>query len=254
VTLLTDFGTVDPFVGVMKGVLLRGCPSATLIDLTHDVEPQSVRAGAFWLGQAYPWFPPATVHLAVVDPGVGTTRRGIVARADGYLFVAPDNGLLEVVTRHARDFEAREIDLERLDLVPRSRTFHGRDVFAPVAAALAEGSLAFEDVGPGVTPIETTFVPDASLSERSAAGEVLVVDRFGNLITNVGSLPLHALTLATVRILGHELKIVGTYGELDRGACGAVVGSFGQLEIVARESSAARHLGAMPRTPVLVDW
>jgi len=254
VTMLSDFGLRDPFVGVMKGVLLGECPSVTLVDITHDIEPQAVAAGAFWLGQAFAWFPRGTVHLAVVDPGVGTARRAIVARAGAHCFVAPDNGLLEVVRRRAPSFEARLIDAPGLGLTVPSRTFHGRDLFAPVAGRLASGSLSFADVGPLAELSESSLVPEPRRAERAAAGQVLVVDRFGNLVTNLDGLPPSALSKATVRVLGRSLAVVETYADLAVGECGAVVGSFGQLEVVVRDGSAARELGAKAGTPVLVDW
>jgi len=254
VTLLTDFGLSDPFVGVMKGVVLRECPAVALVDVTHDIEPQGLRAAAFWLGQAYAWFPAGTVHLAVVDPGVGTARRAIVACAGGHCFVAPDNGLLEVVRRREPALTARVIDAARLGLSVPSRTFHGRDLFAPVAGRLAAGSVAFDDVGPEIALGSSALVPEPKHGEHSAEGQVLVADRFGNLVTNLEGLPASALPTASVRVLGRSVRVVGTYAELAEGECGAVVGSFGQLEIVVREGSAARELGAKPGTPVLVDW
>jgi S-adenosylmethionine hydrolase len=252
VTLLTDFGLQDPFVGVMKGVLVGLCPDAQLVDLTHDIAPQNVRAGAFWLDNAYSWFPAGTVHLAVVDPGVGTSRRAVVVKAAGHCFVAPDNGLLDGV-RRGPSSAARVIDAARLGLVPRSRTFHGRDVFAPVAGRLASGALTFEEVGPEVDLGPGSVLPDPRIAERSVEGEVLVVDRFGNLVSNV-VLASPVGTGATVRILGRSLPLVGTYADLAPGDCGAVVGSFGQVEVVRRNGSAAGALGAKPGTPVLVDW
>jgi len=254
VTLLTDFGLSDPFVGVMKGVALGECPTATFVDITHDIEPQGLRAAAFWLGQAYAWFPAGTVHLAVVDPGVGTARRAIVACAGGHCFVAPDNGLLEVVRRREPALRARVIDSAKLGLPVPSRTFHGRDLFAPVAGRLAAGTVPFDDVGPEIELGDSALVPEPRRGERTAEGQVVVADRFGNLVTNLDGLPASALATATVRVLGRTVRVVGTYGDLARGECGAVVGSFGQLEVVVREGSAARDLGAKPGTPVLVDW
>jgi S-adenosyl-L-methionine hydrolase (adenosine-forming) len=254
VTLLTDFGTRDPFVGVMKGIVLSACPGASIVDLTHEIEPQRVRDAAFWLGAAYPWFGAGTVHVAVVDPGVGSARRALVARADDQLFVAPDNGLLEVVRRKAQRFEARVLDPAALGLSVRSRTFHGRDVFAPVAGRLAAGALSFEDIGAVVDPLPSALVPQPRVGERSAEGEVLLADRFGNLLTNLDAEALPRLSVATVRVADRELRVVGTYAELQPGAVGAVVGSFGQLEIVRRDGSAAAELGIQSGAPVRVDW
>jgi S-adenosylmethionine hydrolase len=254
VTLLTDFGTRDPFVGVMKGVLLAACPGASLVDLTHEIEPQRVRDAAFWLGVAFPWFGPGTVHVAVVDPGVDGTRRALAARADGHLFVAPDNGMLEVVRRKAQRFEARALDPLTLGVTVRSRTFHGRDLFAPVAGRLAAGSLAFESAGAVVEPLATSLVPEPRVGEHSADGEVVLVDRFGNLVTNLEADTLTHLASATVRVAGRELAVVGTYTDLEPGGSGVVVGSFGQLEIVRREGSAGRELGIQSGARVRVDW
>jgi S-adenosylmethionine hydrolase len=252
VTLLTDFGLRDPFVGVVKGALLRRCPSATLVDLTHDIEPGLVADAAFWLAQAYPWFPPGTVHLVVVDPGVGTARAALAARAAGHVFVGPDNGLFEVVARRAPSFECRRIVVERLGLPTPSRTFHGRDVFAPVAGLLAAGGLAFDDVGPNHEALATDAVPEPRVVSDGVEGEVIVVDHFGNLVTNVEEAELGELRKTRVEIGGRTLLVVGTYGDLFPGDCAAVVGSFGQVEIVQGGGSAALALAAQRGTPLRV--
>ena len=244
VTLITDFGLRDPFVGVMKGAVLARCARATLVDLTHDIEPGLVADAAFWLAQAYPWFPDGTVHVAVVDPGVGTSRAALVARSGGHAFVGPDNGLFEVVKRRAASFECRRIDTELLGLPTPSRTFHGRDVFAPVAGLLAAGSLAFEAVGPRHEPVRTDAVPDARPVVDGVEGEVIVIDRFGNLITNVESTSIGEPAKMRVEIGGRTLPMVGTFGDLFPGDCAALVGSFGQIEIVQGGGSAALALGA----------
>jgi len=252
VTLLTDFGLHDPFVGVVKAVVLAHFRQATFVDLTHDIEPGLVADAAFWLAQAYPWFPPGTVHLAVVDPGVGTGRAALVARAGEHLFVGPDNGLFEVVRRRAPSFECRRIDSERLRLAAPSRTFHGRDVFAPVAGLVASGTLAFGDVGPPHALAPTEGVPEPRLVDGVVQGEVIVVDHFGNLVTNVEGAALGELPRPRVDIAGRTLLVVGTYGDLFPGDCAAVVGSFGQLEIVQGGGSAAMTLGAQRGTPLRV--
>jgi S-adenosyl-L-methionine hydrolase (adenosine-forming) len=254
VTLLTDFGTRDPFVGVMKGKVLSACPGASIVDLTHEIPPQRVRDAAFWLGVAHGWFEPGTVHVAVVDPGVGSARRALAARADDQLFVAPDNGLLEVVKRRAKRFEARALEPAALGVVVRSRTFHGRDLFAPVAGRLAAGSLSFEESGEAVELLATALVPEPSVGERTAEGEVILSDHFGNLVTNLEASTLSGLSVATVRVAGRELGVVGTYAELESRGLGAVVGSFGQLEIVCRDGSAATELGIQAGARVRVDW
>jgi len=254
VTLLTDFGTRDPFVGVMKGVILKQSTRLTVVDVTHAIEPQQVGDGAFWLAQAFRWFPDGSVHVAVVDPGVGTARRAVVGRGAGHLFVAPDNGLLEVVARGVSDFEAREIDAERLGLRVSSRTFHGRDLFAPVGALLASGATTFDAVGPACTLAPSRNVPEPVIGARSAEGCVVVVDRFGNLLTNLSSGALPAGGARRVGVLGHDLAVVATFADVPPGALAALVGSFGQLEVFVRDGSAAAVLGAQRGTPVGVSW
>jgi S-adenosyl-L-methionine hydrolase (adenosine-forming) len=252
VTLLTDFGLRDPFVGVMKGVVLSRCRAATFVDLSHDIEPGRVSDAAFWLGQAYPWFPSGTVHLAVVDPGVGTPRAALAVRAGGHVFVGPDNGIFEVVRRRADAFECFRIEPERLGLSPPSRTFHGRDVFAPVAGSLAAGSMDASDVGPAHELVATRIVPEPRRVSDGVEGEVIVVDRFGNLVTNIEGVTLGEPTRCRVELLGRVLPLVGTYGDAAPGDCVAVLGSFGQIELIKRDGSAAIALGAQRGTPLRV--
>jgi S-adenosylmethionine hydrolase len=253
VTLLTDFGHRDPFAGVMKGVVLGLFPEAKLIDLTHEIDAHDIAAGAFWIGQAYRYFPAGTVHVAVVDPGVGSERRALVVRADEQFFVGPDNGIFEVVRRRAGSSEARQIALAVLGFPAPSRTFHGRDVFAPVAALLASGALAFDAIGPKLDPLQSSLVPEPILGANSASGQVVVVDRFGNLITNLEG-PWPGSENARVTAGDRVLSIAGTYAEVAPGALAAIFGSFGQLEIAERNGSAARTLGAQRGTAVRVDW
>jgi len=254
VTLLTDFGTKDPFVGVMKGVILKRSARLMIVDLSHSIEPQRVGDAAFWLAHAYPWFPDGTVHVAVVDPGVGTARRAVAARAGTHWFVAPDNGVLEVVARRSPDFEAREIDGERLGLHLASRTFHGRDVFAPVGALLACGKATFANLGAPATLVTTTHVPAPVIGGRSAEGVVVVIDRFGNLVTNLTAAELPPSGAWRVSILGHDLPVVGTYADVPPFVPAALTGSFGELELFVRNGSAASFLSAERGTPVGVSW
>ncbi len=235
IALLTDFGLSDPYVGVMKGVLARLHPPALLLDITHSVPPQNVRMAALFLDSAWPWFPPGTVFLCVVDPGVGTPRRGVVAAAAGHLFVGPDNGLFSLLP--APQF--REITAAWGAPVP-ARTFHGRDLFAPVAARLAGGA-PFADVGPLVTDPVRVEIP-AAVGGR---GEVLFVDHYGNAVTN-----LAGCEGGLVRVAGLRVPVCATYGDAGEGASLAVTGSTGRLEIAVRNGSAARDLGIGPGTPV----
>lgn len=236
VALLTDFGTRDPYVGVMKGVMLGLCPDLVFVDLTHEVAPQEVREGSFHLWASYRFFPSGTVFLAVVDPGVGSGRRAMALFAQDRFFVAPDNGLL---TPFLKDpFEAREIPVPP----EASPTFHGRDVFAPAAAQIAcRGALPKE--WPAITdPVRSPW-PEPHRKGDQIEGEVLHVDRFGNLITNIPGdwlKPGVIVEVQGVRIRG----LKRTYAEVPPGAFLALVGSSGLLEISVREGSAAQRLKA----------
>ncbi|HLV66661.1 MAG TPA: SAM-dependent chlorinase/fluorinase [Polyangiaceae bacterium] len=249
VSLLTDFGLSDPYVGILKGVIAREAPGTTVIDVSHDVPPQDIELAALWLEQAYTWFPPGTVHVCVVDPGVGTARAALAARAGEHWFVAPDNGVLSGVLAREPSWEVRWIDAGALRLSVASRTFHGRDVFAPVAGRLASGALRLSDVGPEHAP--TLHARRAPRVEKGEAfGEVIAVDRFGNLITNLPASVLEGEGV-TVEIRDARLRSVGTYaeGELE---CVALVGSFGLVEIAVQNASAAARLGVGRGEPVRV--
>lgn len=257
VTLLSDFGAEDYFVAAMKGVILSALPAATLVDVTHQVPPQDIRAGAFNLLAAYGCFPPGTVHVAVVDPGVGSERRALVVEAGGHRFVGPDNGLFGwIVDREpgARAFHATDPAFFRH---PVSTTFHGRDVFAPVAAALAGGASASE-VGPEVADIVRL---EPLRPERGEAGElrgsVLHVDRFGNCVTSftrddVGDHGAHGIRLEAN---GHEIRVVRRYyaEESTPGRVFAIWGSAELLELSANRDSAARILNVRPGTPLVLS-
>jgi len=243
VTLLTDFGLEDPYVGIMKGVMLSIERRLTLIDVCHGVPPQNVAVGALWLSHAFGWFPPGSVHLAVVDPGVGSTRRALAARSAGHAFVAPDNGLLSRVALADPGFEARLIDAGQLGIEPPSRTFHGRDVFARVAALWASKKAGFEDLGPPVNDPVRLFAEAPDDDGKSASGHVVAIDRFGNLITDLPGAWLERPG-AELEIAGRRLRRVGTYAEAGDGECVALVSSFGLVEVAAKNHSAAAALGA----------
>ncbi|HEY2992414.1 MAG TPA: SAM-dependent chlorinase/fluorinase [Methylomirabilota bacterium] len=256
VTLTTDFGLRDAYVAEMKGVMLGIAEAARrplqLVDVTHEVERHDITEGALALEAAAPFFPAGTVHLAVVDPGVGTERRGLVLAAAGHVFVGPDNGLFTPFLDDGdwRAFELAEADF-RLPVV--SRTFHGRDLFAPAAAHLASG-LDPARLGPPVSdPVRLSW-PEVRAVAGAVAGAVVHTDRFGNLITSI-----HARTLApvnadlVVRVGGREVPLVGTYGDLSVGRPGALIGSGGRLEIAVREGSAATLLRARRGTAVVVS-
>ena len=251
VTLLTDFGATDPFVGIMKGVMLREEPRLRIIDVTHGVGAQDIGAAAFVLGHSFGWFPAGSVHVGVVDPGVGGARAVLVAEASGHYFVAPDNGLLSEVLAGDAGALVRRADVERLGLSPRSRTFHGRDVFAPLAAWLASGRRAFAELGELHAPVRLDL-PRAVRDADGVQGRIVLVDHFGNLISNVPSSELEGeatdagargLLALRVEVGGLALRGVGTYSEAEPGECVGLVSSFGTLEIAERNGSAARSLG-----------
>ena len=242
VTLLTDFGWRDGYVGAMKGVLLSRCPDVRLVDLTHEIVPGDVAGAAYVLRQAAPYYPEGSVHLVVVDPGVGSKRRGLAARVNGRFFVAPDNGVLTgVLEGQAEVYELRESGLWREDPSP---VFHGRDVFAPVAAHLAAGG-ALSEVGPSVPAdgLVRASWPKPELVGDEHRGEVVYVDRFGNLVTNLVLDPsLPAGGVATVG--DRALSLRRTYSDVERGELLALRGSSGLLEIACNLGDASGILGA----------
>jgi S-adenosylmethionine hydrolase len=233
ITLLTDFGLSDSYVAEVKGVLLTRAPNAVLVDVTHQVPPGDVHAGQFLLARAWQRFPPGTVHLAVVDPGVGTARRALAAAAGGHSFVAPDNGLLSFLPQPR--FVALAIPA---DAAP---TFHGRDVFAPAAAALANGA-RLGDLGSSITDAHHSPLPTAHHDGTAVMGEVLYVDRFGTLISNIPGPDVEPGV--RIRVAGTEVgSLRRTFGDVERGTLVAFVGSGGTVEVAVRDGSAARLLG-----------
>ena len=246
ITLLTDFGLEDAYVGVVKGVLLGINPRARLVDLTHAVPAQDVRRASLLLEGAWQFFPPGSVHLAVVDPGVGSARRPIAVAAGGHYFVGPDNGLLGFCF-DLPGARAVVLTARRFHRHPVSRTFHGRDVFAPVAAHCSRG-VGLAALGPPLRdPVRLPWCTPRRRGPR-VDGEVLLVDRFGNLLTNLlgAGLPGPA-DRGVLRVGGARVRgLVGTYAERPRGTLGAVIDSSGRVEVFVREGSARRRLGIGP--------
>lgn len=252
VALLSDFGTRDHYVGAMKGVVLSVCPGVTLVDLTHEIAPQDIAGGARALAAAYRYFPPGTVFLAVVDPGVGSSRRGIAAAAGGWWFVGPDNGLLTAVfaeTPPEAIVELRAAAYARREI---SRTFEGRDRFAPAAGWLARGT-ALGALGPAVTDPVLLPLPHATRAGEVVTGEVVRIDRFGNAITNIPQSLLPSSAPLAIRAGGHRLPLVATYADLAPDQPGALLGSDGHLEIAVRNGNAADHLQISRGTPVTIE-
>jgi len=253
VTLLTDFGMSDGYVGAVKGVILALCPRAQLIDVAHDIAPGDILAGAVALMTSAATFPAGCVHLAVVDPGVGTDRSGLIVESGGSYFVGPDNGLLSLATTASR--RAWKLDHPQWFRDRVHSTFHGRDVFAPVAARLADG-VSPELLGSAVERIVTLEIPPAVHRDGGVVGEILLADRFGNLITTLREDDLPASRAATVVTIagGESCPIVESYGFASKDTLVAVVGSGGFLEISSVGGSAREHLGAagVRGTPVRV--
>jgi S-adenosylmethionine hydrolase len=248
VTLLTDFGLQDPFVGVMKGVLLGAHPGLRVIDLSHGIPPGAVTTGAFWLERSYRYFPAGSVHCAVVDPGVGSARAAVVVAAERHFFVGPDNGLLAEVTLHAPHVEVREINLARHGLLNASSTFHGRDVFAVIAGRLAAGALHFPDVG-AITHLKVPSpIPGVVTEADGFVGNVLTSDHFGNLITSLRASEVLPATGAAFHVVfaGQRLRCVRTFADADPGELVALVGSFGAIELAVRDGSALERLQPVP--------
>jgi S-adenosylmethionine hydrolase len=247
ITLLTDFGLKDYFVGVMKGVIASIAPAARVIDITHQVEPYAISQAQFLLAQSWPYFPKGTVHVAIVDPGVGSARRPILVQAHGHLFVGPDNGLfsdlLEVPRTDVLRTKVRLISNRKLLLPALSSTFHGRDVFAPIAAYLALG-VAPSRIGPLIVDAKITQTKALRSSTGRWTGEVVHVDRFGNLITNLPAGCAAENGRLVLTLASHELReVAASYSAIAPRTPAIVVGSSGFLEIALNQDSAARLLG-----------
>jgi hypothetical protein len=254
ITFLTDFGVHDDFVGVCRGVIRRIAPEAAVIDITHGIEPQAVGQGAVVLARSVPYMP-IGVHLAVVDPGVGSERRSVAVRTGvGRVFVGPDNGLLMRAADAEGAASARELTNARYHLEMVSRTFHARDVFAPVAAHLAAGA-DFDDLGDDVDPgsLVRIAMPEPAVGERDLIANVLTVDRFGNLALNASREHLDALGLIygdwvelRFALEPYYAQIVETYADVGRGDLILYEDSFGSIAVAVRDGNAARLTAAGP--------
>jgi S-adenosylmethionine hydrolase len=242
ITLLTDFGLDDPFVGVMKGVIFGRHPSANVVDLCHGLRAGSVEQAAFWIERSYRYFPAGTVHVAVVDPGVGSARKAVAIRAAEHYFIGPDNGLFAGVIAGAPGAEVRLIDGDRLGLPAPSRTFHGRDLFAPAAAELAAGRAGFEALGEPTTLDVTSGRAEPVVGEAGIDGVIVTVDRFGNLLSNVGEALLGERDWDVI-VAGGRCALLGTYADVPSGALVAVINAFGVVEVAMRDGSARARLG-----------
>ncbi len=254
VTLLTDFGTRDPYLPAMKGALLRLCPKAQIVDITHDLASYDVLAGAFVLAQAAPQFPPQTLHVVVIDPGVGSQRNILAAQFGGQRFLFPDNGVISLVAE-ALPLEAMHVVQDKR-YVPddASMTFHGRDIFAPVAAHLLSG-LPMSQLGPQPQKYLQLDLPSASADETSLKGQVIYIDHFGNLITNVSMDQIQSRfpNFDLLKVFCGQTEIgplTGTYSFVPQGAALALINSMGLLEVAVNQGRACDILGTGVGTPV----
>ena len=257
ITLTTDFGVGSRYVAAMKGVILSICPTATMVDIAHDVPPQDVRRAALLLDDAAEWFPPETIHVAVVDPGVGADRAIVYARIGSQQFIAPDNGLLSRLAARRPPEMIMRLSDPAYWLQNVSTTFHGRDIMAPVAAHLASG-LDPRRLG---TPLEQLVMldwPEPKVQPTRIDGEVIEVDGFGNLITNITAEMLAGRptdSRASIVCAGHEVRgIHRAYAEQPDGMLAALVGSNGRLELAVVGDNAARRLGVGVGLSVTIRW
>ena len=255
ITITTDFGHKGPFTAVMKGIIYSRFPDAKVIDLAHDIPPQWPPEAGFWVSRSYQYFPAGSVHLAIVDPGVGTERDILIVEYDQHIFIAPDNGLLGRMLDNAADARVFRLDtkcLHRLGIENPSMTFHGRDIFAPIAAELASGRTNAVTIGKAVTEWTPAWIDEPEVHAGKVAGVVITFDSFGNLITNIDAALLDGIENPVVHVAGHELQLLGTYGHAKPGDYLALINSFGVIEIARAEGNAAEGLGAERGAPVVV--
>ena len=271
IALLSDFGTSDPYVGIMKGILAGISPETRFIDLTHHIPPGDIQRGAFSLWQSSLDLPSGTIFLAVVDPGVGTERKAICLDCAGQRFIGPDNGLFSFLL-YGKEYHAWELSNPAYQLSTPGSTFHGRDIFAPAAAHAANG-IPGEKFGNPVKSIKRLAEPRLELNGKSLSGEVLSSDRFGNLFTSLGRfhsndsrhLILRSWTNQTnckimdhscveILVKGKTLPLVKTFSAIPEGSCAGLIGSTGLLEIVCNLGSAKNILGLKRGDPILLRW
>jgi S-adenosylmethionine hydrolase len=257
ITLLTDFGTHDYFAGAMRGVILSLNPDATIVDITHEIPPQDIQAAAYSLLACHKDFPAGTIHVAVVDPGVGSNRHAILIECAGQFFVGPDNGLFSWITEREGNFSAWQVTNEKFFLSPVSSTFHGRDVFAPVAAALSRG-VAPAQVGPPLQNIVTLPPLSPRTTTDGIEGSIIHIDRFGNCITNFTAAHINEERIAAGAKLIVNNKAITSIRKFFADQSGSrdqlfmLVGSAGFVEIASQNASAAATLSAMRGDRVLL--
>lgn len=257
VTLTSDFGLKDPYVAEMKGAILSVCPTAVTVDVTHEVDKFNIREAAFVLASATPFFPKGTVHVAVVDPTVGTARRPIIVETENSFFVGPDNGVLMLAAEAQGIRQMRQIESRRLMLSHVSNTFHGRDIFAPAAGHLLNG-VPVEEFGPQITEAVKPKFLQVARSEDAVSGEVLHVDDFGNIITNIPAKVAVAFSADAVQVelatqKPVQMKMVRAYADVKRNEPAALVGSHSYLEIALNQGNAAARFSVKAGDPVVLS-
>ncbi len=247
ITLTTDFGIEDPFVGIMKGVILNFCPKTKIVDLTHSVKPQNLLQASYLLKTSVPYFPSNTIHLAVVDPGVGGNRKGIAIQTNKYFFVGPDNGIF---SPFLENFKAVELSNQEVFLKPVSSTFHGRDIFAPAAAWIASGK-PFEKLGPIVEKPKILDFPKAKIDNNCLRGEIIHRDHFGNLTSNISknlALKHFGDDLKNIKIYLNDQTAVPLVSHYDLGfknSLAALINSWNQIEIFCKEGNASEEFNIL---------
>jgi S-adenosyl-L-methionine hydrolase (adenosine-forming) len=254
ITLTTDFGYQDPFVGIMKGVIAAINPQVPIIDLSHGVPAQNILAAALILQHSIRYFPAGTIHMVVVDPGVGSARRPILLELDGSYFIGPDNGVLSLALERKQPNHVIELSNLEFQLQPTSATFHGRDVFAPVAAHLSLGVPPIE-FGKSLDTFVSLFVPQLIRLEHSVQGEIIYVDGFGNLFTNIRARDLTGLPRERLRISLGQVEVgalVANYAAVGQGEFSCLFNSWGLLEIALNQGNALQRTGAKIGDPVVV--
>ncbi len=266
ITLTTDFGTSDAYVGVMKGVILGINPNARVVDITHAVPPQDVHEAAFLIHSASPYFPRGTIHVIVVDPGVGSDRRAIVCQTERALFVCPDNGILTYLLQEIENDGKQAENIVAIQnpaycLPEVSRTFHGRDIFAPVAAHLSHG-VTLTEIGPSVRDLVRLPIPTLEISDDKLTGKIVKIDIFGNAITNISESLLTSMkAVSTEEISSYEIRVGNVrlkglnraYAESKTGAPLAIIGSSGVLEIAVNGGSAEAIFGLKRGDTVVIQ-
>ncbi len=270
IALLTDFGIDDPYAGIMKGVITGINTDARLIDLSHQIPPGDIQRGAFVLWQAAQDFPTGTIFLCVVDPGVGTSRKGIILQCNGQSFIGPDNGLFSYVTVN-KTFSAWELSNPEFQLDNPTNTFHGRDIFAPAAAYCSLGTSGPE-FGKSIQNIVQLPPPEISFKKNKLVGEVISFDRFGNTFTSLGQfyladkilkfsswitsleVQINDPTNLNIQVNDQYLPFVTTFGAIPNGACAGLIGSTGLLEIVANQHSARSLLNLELGIRIILEW